>query len=173
MKKIIYLCAYLLAGAGLAACSSSGDGDGGGSGGATLTTSDLTGTWSGCENESGGSVDIGVTIDSSSITVAFEAYDAADCTGNIIDSGSETLSYTLGGSCTLDGTVAGITSGTELDTTVVTSTVGNTPGDKTYDCITVSGNNLYVSDDEADPAKDASAPDKRPTRLITTPFVKQ
>ena len=49
----------------------------------------------------------------------------------------------------------------------------NPQGETTYDCIAVSGNNLYVGDDTADQARDASAPDKRPVTLDDTPFVKQ
>jgi hypothetical protein len=94
-----------------------------------------------------------------------------DCDINNLITINSTVSfkYTLGGPHTLDGTVAGITEGTELNFT------GFTNGDPdTFDAIAINNlTDLYFTDENADPAKDASSVDKRPTKLDPIPFIKQ
>ena len=167
MKKVIILSAILV---GLAGCSSSDDTPSNIS--ATLTTAELVGTWRiACEADpaGGGSHDISVTLTTTNGDVAFTQYSDANCqTVSMVE--NESFTYVLGPDFTLDGTVAGITTGTELDSTVTTP--GGT-GETDYDVIAVVGTSLYIGDDEADPLKDASTPAARPTTLDPVPFIKQ
>lgn len=164
MKKIIIVSAIL---AGLAGCSSS-DTSTPASVSGTVTTAQLIGTWLiACEAEAaGGSIDGSVTLTATTGDVEINIYDNANCTsqnGMEMDS----FTYTLGSDFALDGTVAGITTGTELDSIDTNTLVPS------FDSIALVGTSLYLGDDEADPAKDASTPAARPTKLDDTPLIKQ
>ena len=168
MKNILVLSAIL---AGLAGCSSSDDAPSGVS--ATVTTAQLIGTWLlTCEADgAGGSIDGSVTLTAATGDVEVNVYDDANCqTVNMIE--MESFTYTLGADFALDGTVAGITTGTELDSTNTTPGSLNL-GEITYDSIALVGTSLYISDDEADPLKDGSSPAARPTKLDDAPLIKQ
>ena len=176
MNKIIILSAIL---AGLAGCSSSSSDDTSTGVSATVTTAQLVGAWQlACEEEfddngvSMGSFEGVVALTASTGVVTVIVYSDPDC--NVISQTPppQTFSYTLGPDFTLDGTVAGITTGTELNDEV--TTIGSIDlGEKTYTSIALVGNSLYLGDDEADPLKDATAPDKRPTKLDDVPLIKQ
>ena len=164
MKKIIILSAIL---AGLTGCSSSDVTS-------TVTTAELVGTWRiACEADpgGGGSHDISVTFTTTNGDIAFTQYSDANCqTVSMVE--NESFTYVLGPDFTLDGTVAGITTGAEFDDT--TTTPGSSDfGITNYNSIAVVGTSLYVGDDEADPIKDASSPATRPTKLDPVPFIKQ
>ena len=171
MKKIIILSAVLV---GLAGCSSSDDAPPSVSG--TVTAAELVGTWlRACEADAslGGSFDLMLTLTATDGIVNINMYNDATCSP-LAQFGMdiETFTYTLGADFALDGTVAGIITGTELDST---DTLLGSPdfGVITYDSIALVGTSLYVGDDEADPLKDASTPAARPTKLDALPFVKQ
>ena len=169
MKKIIILSAIL---AGLVGCSSSDDAPTTVSG--TVTTAELVGTWlRACEADASltGSFDLSLILTDTDGIVNINMYDDANCTSQF-GMDTETFTYILGADFALDGTVAGITTGTELNDT------NTTPGDPdigeiTYNSIALVGTSLYIGDDEADPAKDSSTPAARPTTLDDVPFVKQ
>ncbi len=164
MKKIILLSAIL---AGLAGCSSSDDAPTAVSG--TVTAAELVGTWLiACEAEAGGSFNVAATLTATTGEIAVSTFDDAICTP-ITQNGMETdtFSYTLGADFALDGTVASITTGTELDSIDTNTLVSS------FDSIALVGTSLYLGDDEADPAKDASSPAARPTTLDDTPLIKQ
>lgn len=175
MNKIIILSAIL---AGLAGCSSSSSDDTSTGVSATVTTAQLVGAWQlACEEEfddngvSMGSFEGVVTLTSSTGIVTATMYSDANCNeiAQIMD--PQTFSYTLGPDFTLDGTVAGITTGTELNDE--DTTIGSIDfGEKTYTSIALVGDSLYTGDDEADPLKDATTPDKRPTKLDPVPLTK-
>lgn len=167
MKKIIILSAIL---AGLVGCSSS-DTSTPASVSGTVTAAQLVGTWlRACEADpAGGSFDLMLTLTAADGIVNINMYDDANCQTQF-GMDIETFAYTLGADFTLDGTVAGITTGTELDST---DTTPGSLGVTTYDSIALVGTSLYIGDDEADPLKDASTPTARPTKLNAIPFVKQ
>ena len=166
MKNILVLSAIL---AGLAGCSSSDDAPSGVSGvSATVTTAQLIGTWlRACEADgAGGSIEVSVTLTATTGDVEINIYDDANCqTFNMIE--MESFTYTLGSDFALDGTVAGITTGTELDSIDTGTLVPS------YDNIALVGTSLYIGDDEADPLKDGSSPAARPTKLDDVPLIKQ
>ena len=176
MNKIIILSAIL---AGLAGCSSSSSDDTSTGVSATVTTAQLVGTWLlACEEEfddsgfSIGSFEGAVLLTASTGVVTVFEYSDANCQVDRQALSPNTFSYTLGPDFTLDGTVAGITTGTEFNEE--DTTIGSIDfGEKTYSSIALVGNSLYVGDDEADPLKDATAPDKRPTKLDDVPLIKQ
>jgi len=74
-----------------------------------------------------------------------------------------TLSYTLGSDVTVDGSVAGITTATQIDLT--DTTVGSsTNGEITYDIAAIKDSTtLYTGDDSG--VNDGSTPALRPTQL--------
>ncbi len=175
MKKIIILSIILT---GLAGCtgssSSNSDPSGPGTppnGSATVTATQLVGTWIGdCEVDK---LDPQLSIKASLIYTITDGvrdktlYSDGICQQVMMILPQDSFSYTLGSDFTLDGTVAGITTGTEANIT-------DTPtGITRYNSIALVGNKLYVGDGEADPARDTSAADKRPTKLDYISFTKQ
>lgn len=164
MKKIIIVSAIL---AGLVGCSSS-DTSTPASVSGTVTTAQLIGTWLiACDVETLGSSNGAVTLTDTTGDVAVATYDDANCqtpNGGVI---MESFTYTLGADFALDGTVAGITTGTELDSIDTGTLIPS------FNSIALVGTSLYLGDDEADPAKDASTPAARPTKLDDVPLTKQ
>lgn len=161
MNKIIILSTIL---AGLAGCSSS-DGDPTNVS-ATVTTAQLIGTWrTACQDEDPGSYNASLTFNDTSAIIVINTFSDAGCQTPIAI-GIGSFTYTLGADFTLDGTVAGITTGTEIDFTDDATT------ETDYDSIAIVGDLLYLGDDGADPLKDTTTPDKRPTKLDDIPFTK-
>ena len=170
MKKIIAISAMII---GLAGCSSSDDTPSGVS--ATVTTAQLIGTWQiACEDDGTGvSFDGVATLTATTGSVDINMYSDAICSPSAqFGMETETFTYTLGANFSLDGTVAGITTGTEFDNTNTTPGSLNI-GEITYDSIALVGTLLYIGDDEADPIKDGSTPAARPTKLDDVPLIKQ
>jgi len=154
----------------LAGCSESS------SGGATasITAADLAGTWvDDCENDtSSSSIETTIVISGNTIELTTNVYDVQNCAASPTMTFNESWTFTLGGSCPLDGTVAGFTTGTQFDAEVTASDFPGRAGTMTYDCIVLSAYRLYVGDEDADPAKDGSSADKRPVTLYVEPLIR-
>ena len=165
MKKTLILGVMLASLLGLTACSDSDDP-------VTIAVNALlNGAWLKCENDNLGSFSVLLTMNNGDITFVETRFSGNDCDINNLQMINPTVSfkYTLGGPHTLDGTVAGITEGTELSFT------GFTNGDPdTFDAVAINNlTDLYFTDEDADPAKDASSASKRPTTLDPIPFIRQ
>ena len=113
IKKIIILSAIITGLAGVAGCTSSSSSSPSGVS-ATVTTAQLVGTWLlACEVEAPGSYSVSLTLTTTDGTMDITEYSDTNCQ-LLSQPFTETFSYTLGADFTLDGTVAGITTGTEL-----------------------------------------------------------
>jgi len=164
MKKIIALSAIVI---GLAGCSSSDDilakigGD--------LTHLLLNGTWeSNCVAEAPDSYSVTATLnDGIGSAQTTEFSDNLDCSNNAETQPAETFTYEFGGDVELDGSVAGLTAATKVDSTDTTS------GEIDYDIFALKDlATLYVGDSTG--TNDGTTDALRPTTLLsTTWFTKQ
>jgi len=163
MKKIIALSAIVI---GLAGCSSSDDivAEIGGE----LSHLLLNGTWvSNCVAEAPDSFKVVATLnDGIGSTQTTEFPDNLDCTINGAEKSAETFTYVFGTDVTLDGSVAGLTAATKVDST---DTLGNID----YDIFALDALiTLYVGD--TDGINDGSTDALRPTTLSSKiSFTKQ
>jgi len=163
---------FMLAGCG---GSSGGSGDSGSSEGGVsgaVTTALATGTWkTPCNLNDEDPADIvnfiiEVIIDATTITGTVTDYDQADttCTGiSLAVVGLDPLTYILGGDVTVDGSVAGITTATKIDTTDL-----GPPIEIDYDLIAISNNKLYLGN--TDGVNDGTSDALRPTQLDSVYF---
>ena len=85
------------------------------------------------------------TFDNGTITSIVTGYDDTSCSGNIITQEIFTFTYKLGDTITIDGSVAGITTATEIDVTETTEDSLDF-GEKSFDIIAVNGDKMYVGD---------------------------
>lgn len=163
---------------GLASCSS--DGDGGSTSttstttpttGAPLTLAALNGNWStGCvaATPSPGSFTINTTITNGSISATGTIYSDNACTMISMVPTPATSTFTLGSVVTIDGSVAGLTTATQID---ITDTTAGSPdfGTIEYDIIAISsGQQLFTGN--TDGVNDASTPALRPIQLDPLTF---
>ncbi len=150
----------------LAACGGGGsdsddDDDNGGDGGAPLTN--INGAYvSECLVTSATeSTEFIYVAQDGDLVVTRNDYMDDACTVNPIAS-LATATYVLGGSVGLDGSVAGITSATEID--ITNTTVGSPDlGEITYDIVAIDGDTVYVG--QSDGVNDGSTPALRHTEL--------
>ena len=168
MKKIIALSTIII---GLAGCSSD---DPTANLESTLTHLLLNGTWiSNCVTETPDSFKVVATLnDGIGSTEITEFSNNLDCSNNAETQPTETFTYIIGADVTVDGSVAGITTATKVDST--DTTVGSSDfGDIDYDIFALSGLiTLYVGD--SDGANDGSTDALRPTTLSSKiSFTKQ
>ena len=168
MKKIIALSAIII---GLAGCSSD---DPTANLESTLTHLLLNGTWiSNCVTETPDSFKVVATLnDGIGSTEITEFSNNLDCSNNAETQPTETFTYIIGVDVTVDGSVAGITTATEIDTT--DTTVGSPDfGDIDYDIFAIKDlNTLYIGDDTG--VNDGTTAALRPTTLSSTiTFTKQ
>ena len=170
MKKIIALSAIVI---GLAGCSSSDDVTVPGLEG-SLTDLLLNGTWiSDCINDDPDSQQVSATFNSGSGSVAFTTFvgDVTCAPASLSTVENETFDYTFGSDVTVNGSVAGITTATQIDFTDTTQ--GSLDiGTITYDIFAIKDLlTLYIGDDSG--VNDGSTAALRPTELINLPFTKQ
>jgi hypothetical protein len=88
-------------------------------------------------------------------------YTDAACTTVMMIDPPQTMTYVLGEAVTVDGSVAGITSATQFDST--DTTPGPEFGEVDYDLVAIKDNKLYVG--YSDGANDGTTPTLRPTQL--------
>lgn len=178
MKKFITLSTILVSVvlAGLAGCSSSDDPPSSNVTGIITDPAQLVGAWlNACEiHEPGTSTrySVALTVDPDNANIRLNSYHDETC-GELATIERESFSYTIGADFALDGTVAGITTGTAFNTT---DTMPGSPDIETisYESLAIVGNLLYVGDAHSiDPDMDASTPEKHPTKLVDNPFIKQ
>ena len=167
MKKIIALSAILI---GLVGCSSSDDPVANLP--ATVTDALLNGTWeSSCIVDDPDSFTAEVTIFNGDITTLITTYsDSLDCTPvGAVTPDILTSSYTLGSDVTVDGSVAGITTATQID---ITDTTPGSPGETDYDIIAIKDLLTFYTG-FIDAVYTGKTPATRPIQLDNTPFTKQ
>ena len=163
MKKFIALSAIII---GLAGCSSSSDDVTVPSIDGSVTDLLLNGNWlSNCVVEVPNSFMVAATLKNgvgSSVGTTFS--DTACTMVSMVE--QDTFTYTLGADVTVDGSVAGITTATEVDTT--DTTVGSPDiGTIEYDIFAIKDLvTLYVGD--TDGINDGSTAALRPTTLSST-----
>jgi len=165
MKKILILSTIL---AVLTGCSSDDDA----AAASALTHALLDGTWvSGCNVEAPFSFKVTVTLNNGSGSATTTDYSDDTCTAiNMVE--NETFNYVIGKDVTVDGSVAGITTATQVNFT--DTTPGAVPaGEKTFDIFAIANLiTLYIGD--TDGANDGSTAALRPTQLSSAPvFTKQ
>ena len=166
MKKIIAISTIVI---GLSGCSSD---DPAAVISSTLNNTLLNGTWvSGCVVEAQDSFMATGTFNNGtgSSLVTFYIGDTT-CT-NVSMVENETFTYTIGADVTVDGSVAGITTATQID--FKNTTVGSADfGELDYDIYAITNLiTLYIGD--TDGANDGSTPALRPVQLLDAPFTKQ
>lgn len=127
-----------------------------------VTNATLNGTWVGVCFDDGGSswVKLSFELDNGNATAKLTTYDDATCATVAMIEILATATYTLGADVTLDGSVAGITTATEFDSTQIT---GVSPGQKSYDIYAILGDKLYQGDSSL--PNDGTSPATRPTSL--------
>ena len=169
MKRILIISTMLC---GLAGCSSESSTPAGTTSTPTtpdttstptpVTNATLNGTWTARCLDGGAPpwVKPSFEIGNGNITVKLTNYDDDTCTTVAMIEVLATATYTLGADVTLDGSVAGITTATQIDTTQIT---GASPGEKSYEIYAILGDKLYVGDDS--PPNDGTSPATRPTKL--------
>ena len=170
MKKIIALSAILI---GLAGCSSSDDPVVNLP--ATITDALLNGTWaSGCIVDDPDSFTVTATFNNGDGTSELTGYlgDTTCATANLSFVENETFSYILGSDVTVDGTVAGITTATQIDVTDTTDPNSPDFGTIDYDIFAIT-NLITLYAGNTDGVNDGSTAALRPTQLDDTPFTKQ
>jgi hypothetical protein len=139
---------------------------------ATALTS-IDGTWqSACtviEIDGGEfSFQVTLTADDGNSEVTEALYNGSKCKGdNVNPDGTEpeNETYTLGDVVTVDGSVASITSATKIDLT-------DEDGVTSYSIVAISGNNLYIGDDEEEDSI-GETEENRPEQLANFALVKQ
>lgn len=170
MKKFIALSAIVI---GVAGCSSSDDPTADLN--STLTNALLNGTWiSSCITtnlDPGlGSAKVNATLSNGSGSVTYTGYSDNGCQ-TVTTTVPETFTYTLGIDVTVDGSVAGITTATQVN--FIDTTPGAIPaGEESFDIYAIKDLiTLYVGDDTG--VNDGSTTALRPTQLWDIPFTKQ
>ena len=163
MKYIVALSAILT---GLVGCSSSSDSTTDTNTTTAVTHALLNGTWvSTC-----GIIDF---VSSNNIVLVFNdgvgggtytTYAGTVCSPlSIIMVEPSTFTYILGSNVTVDGSIAGITTATQIDITETTQGSA-TLGETTYDIAAIKDSTtLYIGDDSV--TNDGSTPALRPTQL--------
>ena len=164
MKKFIALSAIVI---GLAGCSSSSDD-------ATVTGIDgsvthllLNGAWlSNCVVEAPNSFRVLALLNDGIGSSTGTVFSDTGCTTIPRLEDPQTFTYTLGANVTVDGSVAGITTATQVDL-IDTTFNANPPGEETFDIFAIKDLvTLYVGDDTGDNNGTTSA--LRPTTLSST-----
>jgi hypothetical protein len=166
MKKILALSLALTA---LTGCSTSDSTDEILS---TITHALLNGTWkSECVIDGSTSYIATGTFNDGKATFKATTYSDTTCTTMSADEPAQTSTYTIGKDVTVDGSVAGITTATELD--LIDTTPGASPaGEKSYNIFAIKDLiTLYAGDDTG--ANDGTTVAKRPTKLWNVKFSKQ
>lgn len=171
MIKIIVISAIVI---GLAGCSSSDD--------VTVPSIDgsitgllLNGTWaSGCIIDGTDSFTVIATFNNGNGTLEVTGYigDTTCAIANLTFVEKETFSYILGSDVTVDGTVAGITTATQIDVTDTTDPNSPDFGTIDYDIFAIT-NLITLYAGNTDGVNDGSTAALRPTQLDDTPFTKQ
>ena len=167
MKKIIALSAIVI---GLAGCSSD---DPAANLSSTLTNALLNGTWaSGCVDDTPDSLQITAMFNNGTGSVSITKFvgDTTCDPANLATVENETFTYTIGTDVTVDGSVAGITTATQVD---FTDTTAGSPdiGTIDYDIFAIKDLiTLYIGD--TDGANDGSTAALRPIVLMDLPFTK-
>ena len=173
MKKIIAISTIVI---GLAGCSSSDDPAANLN--STLTHALLDGTWlSDCFVEAPDSFKVSATFNNGSGSVSFTNYFGDTTCTTVSNIENETFTYTIGSDVTVDGSVEGITTATQIDFT--DTTVGSLNiGTITYDIFAIkvdpnlaAPSTIYVGDDSG--VNDGSTAALRPTQLQNIPFTQQ
>ena len=167
MKKILLVSAFssVLA---LSACSSSDD-----PAPATLTNALLNGTWaSGCVIDGPDSFTAIATFNNGNGTTEITGYIGDTTCTNVSFIENETFSYILGSDVTVDGSVAGITTATQIDITDTTDPNSPDFGTIDYDIFAIT-NLITLYAGNTDGVNDGSTAALRPTQLDDTPFTKQ
>jgi len=149
----------ILLSAWLAACGGSGGGDSSGA----LSLKDFDGTWtSNCRVDLVTSFVEQAIIVNGTVNATLTEYTGSTCSGSIMTVENFTYSLALGKAVTVDGSVAGISVATEIDTTDVTP-MSAQYGDVNYDLVAIQGNKLYFGDSSG--ANDGTTSLLRPTQL--------
>ena len=167
MKKIIAISTIVI---GLAGCSSSDDPAANLN--STLTHALLDGTWlSDCFVEAPDSFKVSATFNNGSGSVSFTNYFGDTTCTTVSNIEDETFTYTIGSDVTVDGSVEGITTATQIDFT--DTTPGAIPADEeSFDIFAIKDLiTLYVGDSTG--VNDGSTAALRPTQLQNIPFTQQ
>ena len=140
----------------------------------TLTHILLNGTWaSACRAEAPNSVQVNATLkDGNGSLIVTTFTGTTTCAPSLLTTVEpETFTYTIGSDVTVDGSVAGITTATQVDS--VNATVGSPDiGSIEYDIFAITNLiTLYIGDDSG--VNDGSTAALRPTKLLDLPFTKQ
>ena len=149
-------------------CGSSTSGDTG----VTVTHALLNGTWkSNCVIiDAATSVEIDAVFNNGDGTGTVRTYNDNLCLpGNLVSTVPETITYILGSDVIVDGSVAGITTATQID--ITDATPGSpTYGETDYDIVAIKDSTtLYTGDISG--VNDGSTPALRPTQLTDFVFV--
>ena len=106
------------------------------------------------------SVRLDITFNDGKVSAVGTTYSDAAC-AMVSTVENSTADYTIDGDVTIDGSVAGITSGTKIDTT---DTTPGSLGEKEFDIFAISNlTTLYIGN--SDGLNDGTTADKRPTQL--------
>ena len=166
MKKFIALSAIII---GLAGCSSSSDDVTVPSIDGSLDALLLNGTWAtGCVVDDPISFTATGTFKDGSGNSTVTTYSDTTCTKVSMEE-KETFDYIIGNDVTVDGTVAGITTATQID---ITDTTPGSSGETDYELFAIINLNTLYGGDSSD-VNNGSLPELRPTQLDDTPFTKQ
>lgn len=159
LPTIIRTASIILLSAWLAGCGSSG---GGSSSDGTLELKDLDGTWTtACLVDAPNSVIVELLINNGTVNSTTTTYGTTTCTGSVTAEPTN-LSLKLGDAVTLDGSVAGITTATEVDATNTTP-LSPDNGEVEYSIIAIKGDALYYGD--FDGVNDGTTPTRRSIQL--------
>jgi hypothetical protein len=151
-------------------------GGGGGGGGDDITIGDdgtalenIDGTWlSNCDIDAPSDIssDLLVIAINGDLTVIATAYGNLSCNNDdILIQETVTATYILGSAVTVDGSVAGITTATEID---ITDTTAGSPefGETSFELVAIKDNEAYFGD--CDGVNDCSTETLRATQLSDT-----
>lgn len=163
MKKNIAIIAMII---GLAGCSSSDDATVPGIDG-SVTNSLLNGTWlSNCVVEAPNSFRVSAQLNNGVGSTVVTVFSDTGCTAVAMIEPQETFTSTLGANVTVDGSVAGITTATQVDN--IDTTPGAVPaGEESFDILAIKDLiTLYIGDDTG--TNDGTTAALRPTTLSST-----
>ena len=162
MKKILALAAII----GITGCASD---DPTADLSATITNALLNGTWVRiCEiTGASSSFDVTLTLNEGNGTFILNSYPNLACASTGTADLNLSLTYTFGKQVTVDGSVAGITSASEID-------FDFTGGAPSFDLIAIDNLTfLYFGDTDTDPNFDGSTVAKRAIKLDSAPYILQ